>query len=141
MPVHPKRPLEEKLGWMRQRQLEKERKAAWEQEQESKQLREEQEEAATQRACLGETIRQAKLRQAVFEAAPRQREIAPERKMLRVWEVAEILAVSPDTVRRWFAPRAVIVPTGPCKTTMLISQKALDDWFAEHQAKPQAVRR
>lgn len=52
-------------------------------------------------------------------------------QMLRVGDVAKLLKVSPQTVKRWFLRRAVVVQ-GPQKITMLIPQRELDDWIREH---------
>ena len=60
---------------------------------------------------------------------------APERfQMIRPKALAEKFGVSPQTIRRWFADRAVVVTTGSRKRphrTFLISQQAVDDWMEE----------
>jgi hypothetical protein len=124
MPRYAKQPLEEKLTWMRERQKEREERAARQGEQEEARRRQERLEQSAER---------------VARAAPGLLE-RPSRRMLRVHEVAEILRCSSRTVGRWFAGRAVIVRTGPRKTHMLISEQILDDWIAEHTATPQARR-
>ena len=62
-------------------------------------------------------------------------------RMLRVTEVAELLGVSPKTVRRWFEKRAVVV--GQVRTTksrqrrrtLLISQQDLEQWISEQRGR------
>lgn len=125
MPRYPRLPLEEKLAWMRERQRTKEEEARRQQEAELRAT-------LTTAAELHAQLARSPVLRAPASGRAGQKEIPPERKMWRVDEVAKMLAVSVRTVRRWFNGRAVIVPTGPHKTTVLISQKALDDWFREH---------
>lgn len=61
--------------------------------------------------------------------APPRESTPPQ--FFRAHQVARMLNVSVKTVQRWFRRHAVIVRGGR-KTTMLISQRALDDWIREH---------
>ena len=126
MARYPKQPLEERLAWMRERQRRK------------------QQAEEPPAPPPVPTVREVRARQPlralpsvpakVEPRVPAAPEIPPERKMLRVAQVAKMLSVSRKTVSRWFADRAVVVGSGPVKTTMLISEQALTDWLAEHQA-------
>jgi Helix-turn-helix domain len=122
MPRYPKQPLEEKLAWMRQKQDQKQAEAEVRAEEERRRAR----------LAAGER------RPAPPPPLPPPPVIRPAwaaRQMLRVDQVAGVLSVSTRTVQRWFADRAIIVQTGPTKTTMLIPEQALDDWFTEHAPK------
>ena len=123
MPRYPKQPLEVKLAWMRERQRAKEEDAR----------RKAEEELMARLMALSEEkaawVREQMRRDAESRYALPER----RRKMLRVDQVAEELGVSTRTVWRWFADRAVIVKPGLRRTTMLIPQQALDDWYAEHE--------
>lgn len=136
MPRYPKQPLEEKLAWMRERQRAKEEEARRKEEDELMtrlmQLSVAKADQVREWMRLNEEQRDRKL--AELRPPKYTASCGPGRpRMLRVDEVAVILSVSVSTVQRWFKDRAVIVHPGPRKTTMLISQQALDDWFAEHQ--------
>ena len=116
MSRYPKQPLEERLTWMRERQRVK--------EEELRQKRE------------SELKVQVTAEQAARLSEGQAGTAASRRRMMRVGEVAGILRISPRTVQRWFADRAVIVRAGRVKTTMLISEQMLDDWIRDHTGYP-----
>lgn len=126
MPRYPAKPLEEKLAWMRERQRAKEEEAR----------EKEVDELMTRLMQLNrEKAAKAREQMRLDGEPPSDGERPPQGRMLRVDEVAARLSVSVSTARRWFADRAIIVHPGPRRTTMLIPQQALDDWFAEHAPK------
>src|SRR5215813_7467889 len=100
---YPAQPLEEKLAWMRERQLRK---------------------AEAQAKPIA--VAPSPLPPARAEETPAQR------KMMRVPEVAEELSVSESSVRRWCAKRAVVIKEGRRHTTMPFSRRGLEDWKREH---------
>jgi hypothetical protein len=67
------------------------------------------------------------------QAQRRKRETPARFEMYRVPEVARFFAVSPQTIRRWFAGRATV--TGKRYRTMLISRQDIEDWLAEHHGR------
>lgn len=103
----PKAPLDERCAWMRERM----------------QAKAQQQESGSP---AGRPLSLAR--------AQRKKRETPDRfQMYRVPEVAEFLAVSPQTIRRWFAGRATV--TGSRYRTMLISRQDLEDWLAEHHGR------
>jgi len=119
---YPKEPLEDRLLWMRKRQKAKAEKEA--------RAKEEAPQQAAPEVTRVEAMLQDLLRH-LAQPVVAERKALPQ--MLRVEVVADALSVSPRTVYRWFADRAIIVQTGPRKTTMLIPQEVFDEWFAEHR--------
>jgi hypothetical protein len=110
------RRLEEKLAWMRERMRQKVEKSS----------------QAVQRS-LSPARHRRQQRLAVG--------IPAHLRMFRVSEVAEILGISPQTVRKEFAGRVVVM--GQTKTTqsrrrkriLLISQRDLEEWIEEHRGR------
>lgn len=64
-----------------------------------------------------------------------KREVPARFIMYRVAEVADMFGVSPDTIRHWFAGRAMAVALSARKRrrTFLISQQDLDDFINEYR--------
>src|SRR6516162_4434587 len=107
MSRYPPQPLEEKLAWMRERMRTK----------------------GAETSIGHRSLSPARHRRHQRQVA----EIPAHLRMYRVGEVAEMFGVSPQTVRRWFEGRAVVV--GEIKTTksrrrkrvLLISQRDLEE--------------
>src|SRR5262245_21829322 len=101
--------LEEKLAWMRARQAER---------------------------AAREEVGASSKRLPSLERIRKQRKAAPARfRMIPVGVLAENFAVSPQTIRRWFADRAKIVVTGKGHhRTFLISEQDVDDFLEAKRA-------
>jgi hypothetical protein len=116
MARYPAQPLEEKLAWMKERMQGK-----------------------SAREAKGETVLRAPSPARHRRAQLVQAKIPAHLEMFTVAEVAQMLAVSPSTVRRYFAGKVVMV--GRADTTpsrrryrkFFISRRDLEQWLEEHR--------
>jgi hypothetical protein len=110
MSRYPSQPLEEKLAWLRERMR------------------------AKAESPESRSLSPAKYRRRKRLAV----ELPKHLRMFRVVEVAEMLGVSSQTVRRWFKGRVVAVPGpkikfGRRRFTLLISQQDLEEFIEAYR--------
>ena len=139
MPRYPPQPLEQKLAWLRERV----RRRAEAEPDERVEPQGQGDSAKGRGAVIRRSISPERHRR-----QQRQAEETPAHLwMFRPKEVAELLGVSPDTVRRQFENRAVIIGQSVStksrrrKRIFLISLRDLEQWLDEHRACPKGKTR